>query len=133
AIECSRDAGDSALGNELAHENDAAPPCVSRFLAHVEAQIHFLEISVRRNGKARETRVEKKKTDDADECLAVFKIDLRSRRDERRKDRWIDNEIQHRQVTPICAEEGLHGRKSKIDTTAVRPPLQSQLSTGRTR
>src|SRR4029453_19517239 len=77
-IECPRDGRDSALGNELTHENDAAPPCVSRFLAHVEAQIHFFEISVERNRQAEESRVEKKKTDDADECLAVLEIDLGS-------------------------------------------------------
>jgi hypothetical protein len=65
------------------------------------------------NWKAEESRVEKKKTDDADECLAVFEIDLRSWWDEPRKDRWIDNEIQHRQVTPVSAEEGLHGRTQK--------------------
>src|SRR4029453_18215100 len=78
AIECPRDGGDSTLGNELTHENDAAPPCVSRLLAHVEAQIHFFEISVERNWQSKESRVEKKKTDDADECLAVFEIDLGS-------------------------------------------------------
>ena len=119
AIECPRDGGDSAPGNELTHENDAAPPCVSRFLAHVETQIHFFEISVERNGQAEESRVEKKETDDADECLAVLEIDLRSWRDERRKDRWIDDVIQHREITPVSAEEGFHGRKLRINNVTV--------------
>src|SRR6266542_4122017 len=58
-VKCAGDERDRAARNELTYKNNAAPPRVSRFLPNIEAQIHFFEIPMQRNGKAEQARVEK--------------------------------------------------------------------------
>jgi hypothetical protein len=63
---------------------------------------------MQRDRKTEKTGIEKQKSDNADERLAVFIIDLRSDRNERFNQRGMDDVIQHRQVTPVSREKWLH-------------------------
>ena len=45
--------------------------------------------------------------------------------------RRIDNEIQHRQVTPVGGEKWLHAEDQRVDSATVdRPPRQCQIVAG---
>src|SRR5713101_2469354 len=90
SIKCASDDGDCRSRNKLADKDDAAPPFVAALSAHIKAQIHFLEIAMERNGKSDDARVEKKKTDHAEKCLALVEIQLRVARDQRLEDFRID-------------------------------------------
>jgi hypothetical protein len=60
---------------------------------------------MQRDRKTQKTGIEKQKSDNADERLAVFIIDLRSDRNERFNQRRVDDVIQHRQITPVSREK----------------------------
>ena len=80
---------------------------------------------MQRNRKAEQSRVEKEKANDTQKRFAIFVIDLGARRDERRQNTRINNEIQNGEITPVGGEKGLHDgiRRSQA-------PLQNQRSTG---
>src|SRR5213082_907795 len=60
-----------------------------------------------------DARVEKKKTDHAEKCLALVEIQFRLTRHQRLQDFRIGDEIQHRQVTPVRGEKWFeHGGSS---------------------
>ena len=59
-VKCAGDERDRTTRNDLTDKNNTAPPRVSRFFPNIEAQIHFLEIPMQRDGKAEQARVEKK-------------------------------------------------------------------------
>src|SRR6059036_2749893 len=99
AVAGARDERDRAAGDKLADENYTAPPGVGRFSPHVETQVQFFEIAMQRDRKTEKTSIEKQKSDNADERLAVFIIDLGARRNERFNQGGIDDVIQHRQIT----------------------------------
>ena len=82
---------------------------VSADFPHIETKIHFLEIAVERDGQAKQACVEKEKADDAEKCFTIIVVELDAGRNKRREDRRIDNEIEHRKITPISSEEWLHG------------------------
>jgi hypothetical protein len=63
---------------------------------------------MKRNGKSEQARVQKKESDHAQKRFAIFKINFSSRRNERRDDLWIDNEIEHGEITPVRAEKRSH-------------------------
>src|ERR1700730_265293 len=67
-----------------------------------------------RNRQAEQTGIEEKKADHTDKCLAIFEIELGSRRNERRHDRWIDNVIKHGEVTPVGGEKGFHTERAAV-------------------
>jgi len=50
AINPARAESDCGLGNNLLDENDAAPKFVSHFPVYIEAQIHFFEFAMKRDG-----------------------------------------------------------------------------------
>src|SRR2546423_2323282 len=105
AVKGSRDERDRASRNQLAHEYDSTSPFVRALPPDVKSQIHFLEITVKGNRQADEARVEKQKTDDADECLAIVEIQLCFDGNQRLQNFRVDGEIQHRQITPIRRKE----------------------------
>ena len=82
AVKCAGNEGNRAAWHKFADENYTAAPGVSRFFSNVEAQIHFFEIAMQRNRKTEQTRIEKQKSDHAEKRLAIFEIDLGSRRNE---------------------------------------------------
>ena len=63
---------------------------------------------MQRDWKTEKTRIEKEKSDDTDERLAIFIVDLRSSRNERFNQSRIDDIIQHRQITPIGCKKRFH-------------------------
>jgi hypothetical protein len=58
--------------------------------------------------KTENTGIEEEKSDNAEERLAVFVIDLSSGRNERFNQSGIDEIIQHHQVTPVSGKKWLH-------------------------
>src|SRR4029450_288317 len=99
---------DCATRHKFSNENHATPPCVRRFSPDVETQIHFFEITVQRDRKTEKTSIEKQKSDNADERLAVFIIDLGARRNEPFNQSRIYDVIQHRQITPVGGKKWFH-------------------------
>src|SRR5439155_5796229 len=63
AVKRARDRSDGALRDKFADKDDTASPRVRRFPPNVEAQIHFFEIAVQRNGKPEKTWIEEEKCD----------------------------------------------------------------------
>src|SRR4029077_16254684 len=120
SIKCPGNEGNHTTRHKLADENDTASPGVSRFSSHVEAQIYFLEIAIPRDRKTQKTCIEIQKSDGGDECLAVLIIDLRSDRNERFNQSRIDDVIQHRQITPVSSEKGLHVEVRRSQTDAAQ-------------
>src|SRR6266496_2725473 len=108
AVTCARDERDRAARDKFADENYTTSPRVRRFSPHIETQIHFFEIAVQRNWKSEKARVEKEKSNHAQEGLTIFEIDLCTQRNERCEQARIDGVIQHRKVTPVSSEKGLH-------------------------
>src|SRR5437667_12701920 len=108
AVKCAGNYRDHPARHKFADENYTAPPCVSRLPANIKAQIHFFEIAVQRDSKPEQTRVEKKKSDNAEESVTVFKVYLSTRRNQRCEQARIDDVIQHRKVTPVSSEKWLH-------------------------
>src|SRR5437660_1986997 len=76
AVEDARGNGDSDFGDKFADENDAAPPGVGGFFAHVKPQIYFFEIAMPWNGEAADNRVIEKEADDAEISFVVLEIEL---------------------------------------------------------
>src|SRR4030095_14254321 len=107
-VKCTSNKGNRAARHQLAHKNYAASPGIGRFSSHIETQIHFLKIAMQRDRKTEKASIEKQKSDDAHERLAVFIIDLGASGNERFNQGGVDNIIQHRQVTPVSGEKGLH-------------------------
>src|SRR5205814_9201978 len=89
-VECAHNEGRGAARNRFANEDDAASPRIRGFFPHVEAQIYFFEIAVQWDRKSKQARVEKEKADDTDKCVAIFVIEFRSWRHQRRGNRRID-------------------------------------------
>ena len=108
-VECTSDEGNRAARHKLADENYAASPGVGRFFPHVEAQVHFFEIAMQRDRKTEKTSIEKQKSDNADERLAVFIIDLGPHRNKPFNQSRINDVIQHRQITPVGGKKWFHG------------------------
>ena len=79
---------------------------------------------MQRDGQPEKASIEKKKADDADKCFAVFEIDFGSRRNERRDDLWIDNEVEHGEVSPVGGEKWTHAETLARLTGGHRPSLQ---------
>src|SRR3954452_17924025 len=86
SIKLAGDERDGASWDQLAHEHDPAPPFVCAFPPDVKAQIHFLEVAVERDRQPDDARVEKKKANNADECLAFVKVEFGFDGNERLKD-----------------------------------------------
>jgi hypothetical protein len=63
---------------------------------------------MQRDRKTEKTGIEKEKSDNTDECLAVLIIDLCAGRNERFNQSRIDDVIQHRQITPVSGKKWLH-------------------------
>src|SRR3981081_3234217 len=74
SIKRASDQRDSATRNQFAHKDHPASPRVDGFLADVEAQVHFFEIAMQRNGQPENSSIEKEKADNADKGFAVFII-----------------------------------------------------------
>jgi len=130
AVTHAGDERDCATRDKLADENYAPPPCIRRFSLNVETQIHFFKIAVQRVGKTEKTRVEKEKSDHAQEGLTVFKVDLCTGRNQWREQARIDCVIEHREVTPVSCEKWLHSEKR---FAIERSTLNVQRSMSRTR
>ena len=113
-VKCARNEGDGAARNQFANEDHATPPRVRGFFPHVEAQIYFFEIAVKRNRKSEQAGVEKEKANDTDKCVAIFIIQFRSWRYQRRDNRRIDDEIEYGEIPPIGGKEWLHAGRSRI-------------------
>lgn len=111
-VKCARNECDGTARNHFANEDDAASPRIRGFFPHVEAQIHFFEIAMQWNRKSKQARVEEEKADDTDKCVAIFVIEFRSWRHQRRDNRRIDNEIEYGEIPPIGGEEWLHAEES---------------------
>src|SRR5437764_14744878 len=113
ALKCWRDDCDRVPRHQLADKDDATPPFIATRSAHIKTEVHFLEIAMEWNGKSDDARVEKKKTDHAEKCLALVEIQFRLTRHQRLQDFRIGDEIQHRQVTPVRGEKWFeHGGSS---------------------
>jgi len=106
--------------HKLADENDTASPGVSRLSPHVETQIHFFEVAMQRDRKTQETGIEKEKSDNANERLAVFIIDLGAGRNQRFNQNRIDDVIQYRQITPVSGEEWFHAADMAVTERGYR-------------
>jgi hypothetical protein len=104
-IQVSRHPGDGRAGNDFLDENHAAPPAIRRFVPDVKAQVHLLEIPVKRNRHAPHAGVQKEKTDDRDQAAALPQIQFGSRRNVRREQGWLDRVVQHRQMPPLGGEK----------------------------
>ena len=84
------------------------------FSAHIKTQIHFFEITVPWDGQAENARVQEEESNDAQKSSSLMKIKLCPARQQRFQELWIGDEIQHRQVAPICGEKWLkHGLRIK--------------------
>ncbi len=125
AIKRARHQRDGATRDKLPNENNSAPPAVSGFSTDIKAQVHFFEIPMQWNRQTEQSCIEKEKTDDADERLAVFVIDLSAGRDERRENARIDNVIEHGEITPARSEKWFHVRKF-AGSTESRPAYRDQ-------
>src|SRR6266545_4115615 len=117
SIKCTGNEGNRTAWHKLADENYTTSPGVSRLSSHVETQIHFFEIAMQRDRETEKTCIEKKESDNADERLAVFIIDLRPGRNERFNQSRIDDVIQQRQITPVSGKKWFHGRVRRSQTS----------------
>src|SRR6478672_2608946 len=82
AVKRPRDQSDCATRNQLADKDDTASPFVRAFSADIKAQVHFLEIAMKRNRQTDHACVEKQKSDDAQKSLPVVEIQLSVHRHE---------------------------------------------------
>lgn len=85
---------------------------------------------MQRDGQSEQARVEKKKADYAEKCLPIFEIDFSSRRDERRDDLRIDNEVEHGEIPPVGGEKRAHANKISGDQGAAATESVQQLLEG---
>src|SRR5262245_42349735 len=97
--------GDGHTRHQLLDEDDGASPAIARASPDVEAQIHLLEVAMTRDGDSENARIEKHEPDQAHECPAAIIVELRPGGDQGMHERWIDFEIQHRQMAPLGGEE----------------------------
>src|SRR2546423_5202259 len=105
AIKRAGDERDGSAWHQLPNENDTAPPFARAFPPDIKTEIHFLEIAMERDGQTDEARIEKKEANDADERLALMKVELGLDGNERLKNFRVDGEVQHCQVTPVRGEK----------------------------
>ena len=115
-VKSARNQRDGAARNQFANEDDTTSPHIRGFFPHIEAQIYFFEIAVHWNRKSKQARVEKEKADNTDKCIAIFVIEFRSWRHQRRDNRRIDNEIEYGEIPPIGGEEWLHAEEANYVT-----------------
>jgi hypothetical protein len=118
AVKGPRDERDSAPGDQLAHKHNTTAPFIPALTPDIEAKIHFLKITVERNGQPYDACVEKQETDNAEVRLTLVKIEFGVAGNKRLKNLRIDGEIQHRQVTPVRREK----RFSHQGAAAYKPP-----------
>ena len=97
--------GDGDFGNELANENNAAPPGLRGFFAHIKAQIHFFEIAMSRDGQSAHDSVIKEEADNAEISLTVVEVELGTGGHMRREDFPIDGKVQHGEVAPVRGQK----------------------------
>jgi hypothetical protein len=75
---------------------------------------------MQRDRKTEKTGIEKQKSDNADERLAVFIIDLRPDRNERFNQSGFDHVIQHCQITPVSSKKWFHAAGTAITDCRYR-------------
>src|SRR5262245_3761880 len=97
--------GDGHTRHQLLDEDDGASPAIARAPPDVEAQVHLLEVAMTRDGDSENARIEKHEPDQAHEYPAAIIVELRPGGDQGTHERWIDFEIQHRQMAPLGGKE----------------------------
>ncbi len=97
---------DGATRDDLADENDAATDFARDVAANVEAEIHFVEIGVKRNREnSGEPGAKKAEADEACVRAAVEGIELGARRDVGPQEEWVHFIVQEYKVAPLGREE----------------------------
>lgn len=89
---------DGAPWNELANENDAAPPVLRALPSHVKPENDLLEGAVERNRQAGNACIEKEKADNALKVISLTNMQLCPWRNEPRQKLWLDLEADDRKV-----------------------------------
>src|SRR3954470_6720533 len=97
--------GDEWARNHLAKKHDARASFTAGAATNIEAKVHFLEVLMEERGQRQDVRVEKKKSDEADEVSASVIVQLHPDRQVRPQDGWIDLVIEHAEVTPVGGQE----------------------------
>src|SRR4029450_6739663 len=97
--------GDGRSRHQLLAEADCASPAIASAPPDVEAQVHLLEVAMTRDRDSENPRIEKHEPDQAHEFPAAIIVELRPGGDPGAQERWIDFEIQHRQMAPLGGEE----------------------------
>src|SRR5262245_31294981 len=120
--------GQSKSGHDFADEYHAAAPFLrgsagGLLAAHVEAQIHFFEVSMERNWNAFETRFEEQKSNHAHIGSSVPVIELDAAGHARLEYSRVDLVVRHKQGSPLGGQErcSRHGRLAgiRINTQAM--------------
>ena len=65
------------------NEDDPAPPAVGGLSPDVEAEIHFVEVAMKRNGDTEDPCVEEAEADDAEKRMSAPRVELRAGRNQR--------------------------------------------------
>src|SRR5438874_12426572 len=105
AVEEARHATDHLPRHAFADEHDAVADLVVDHAPDVEAEVNFLEILVKGNGRAEHPRVEELKSDQADVGFALPEVERRSGGNAIDEERRIDLPVEHHEVAPLGGQE----------------------------
>jgi len=114
-----RRSGDQRERYQFPNEHDATPRRAVLGASDIKAQIHFLEIAMKKRRDIQHVRVEKQKTDEADEMASRTWVELRSLGHERLEHRGLYLEIEHREVAPLGGEKDLLHSLASIPARAA--------------
>src|SRR5438309_11239979 len=108
------------------------PNLVTDAPTHVEPEIHFGEVAVKRNGNAQHSGALKGEADDAHVHTARQDVELRPARHMWREQRRIDPIVEERQVPPLGTKKNARCRLAHSELThAVRRYTSRTRESGR--
>src|SRR5262249_17282363 len=83
----------------------AAPPFIAHAASHVEPEVDFVEIAMKRHRTTQHTCPQEAKPDDAQESLPVKKVNFRAAWDILFENRRLDGHVEHGQGPPLGREK----------------------------
>ena len=98
---------DCAARYQLANERDTVARLAVVVAAHVHAQVHLLEVSMKWNCKAANPRVQEAESHDAEKRVPPAEVEFGACWDVRLQERGINVEVDHYKMAPFRREKWL--------------------------